>query len=229
MDQDLSNEGIPLWLPGERWEMGLQARLGGVTPPSGGPPMLMVTTHRAILVNQQSGRRATSLLPLASITGIEVVDTSRPTARFVQGLLLLGTGVLLATAVWVVLETLLFVLIAGAMPGLAGVYLLAAYLFPDQQGELLLHTAGHTARMPLLTAGARRDAHLAAHRLSELTSTVAALTPVQVAKTSPDATSGAVHADETPGNHSPPVPEEPTAPAPTPEEVTSPAEPDRTT
>ena len=232
MDRNLDSEGVPLWLPGERWETGLQARLGEVALPLDvPPPVLMVTTHRAILVNQQSGRSSTSLLLLANITGVELVDTTKQASRLVQGLLLLGTGILLALAMWVVLQTLLFVLIAGALPGVAGVYLLAGYLFPDQERELLLHTAGYTARMPLLTANARRDAYLVAHRISELSSGGAVPRPAPADATPPEAGDARV-APETTGegsvDHSPAVPEGEAATAPAAEDAASPPAPNPT-
>ena len=223
-----------LWLPGERWEMGLDARLGGVTPPpSDRRNMLMVTSHRAILTSHRGGKRTTSLLPLEKLTGIEVVDVSRPSGRLLQGLLFLGIGLLLGIGINIVVKanTTLFVVVGGGLPTLVGVYLLAAYFFPDQQGELVLHAGVHTVRMPLLSASARRDAHLVAHRLSELSF---AATPRADSQTKPEA-----HAEsdsgmtaltpEAPGGTFPAVSEEPAVPQPSAEEpATNPTEPNPT-
>jgi hypothetical protein len=211
-----------LWLPGERFEIGLDARLGEVTPPFSGPQVLMVTNQRAVLVNQQAGKKTTSLLPLTRLASVEVVDVSRPSARLVQGLLFLGTGLVLGLAVWTILEALLFVLVAGGAPALVGVYLLAAYLFPDERGDLLLHSGGHALRMPLLSDNARRDVYLVAHRLSELMAASPTGSTGQAAKASTPETAAPTGAKaapeetaaaglttppvEAPGEGSPPVP-----------------------
>ena len=207
------------WLPGERSEITLDARLGCVTPPSGGPQALMVTSQRAILFNHKPGNKTTSLLPLARLISVEVVDVSRSRARLVQGLLLLGTGLVLGIGIWTVLEVRLFVLVAGGVPALVGVYLLSAYLFPSEKSGLLLHSGGHapsdggTLRMPLLSDNAQRDAYLVAHRLSEL---VAALPPNSTGQT-PQASTPEAAIPLEPQPAEPPVAEEETVvtPAPT--------------
>ena len=156
------------WLPDERFEIGLDARQGAVTQPTAGQHILTVTSYRAIRLGQEPGKRTTSLVPLERLSSVEVVDTSRPGTRMAQGALFLGIGILLGLVVWAILETLLFVLIAGGLPTLVGIYLLAGYVFPDEQGELLLHADGFTLRMPLLSPAARRDSYLVAHRVFEL-------------------------------------------------------------
>jgi hypothetical protein len=157
-----------LWLPGELFELGFDPRLGVVDPPPGGTPALIVTSHRAIWMGQQAGKRTISLIPLDRVSAVEVIDVVRPGARLAQGVLFLGIGVLLGLLSWVVLEVFLLVLIAGGLPTLVGVYMLAGYAFPDEPGELLVHSTGHTLRVHLLSAVARHDAYTVAHRMLEL-------------------------------------------------------------
>jgi hypothetical protein len=156
------------WLADERFEIGLDARQGVVTQPTAGHNILTVTSCRAIQLSQETGKHTTSLVPLERLSSVEVVNTSRPGTRMAQGALLLGIGILLGLVVWATLEALLLILIAGGLPTLVGIYLLAGYVFPDGQGELLLHADGLTLRTPLLSPAARRDAYLVAHRVFEL-------------------------------------------------------------
>ncbi len=156
------------WLPDERFELGFDSQHGGISHSSGSQHSLTVTSHRAIQSSRGSGRKSTSLLPLDRVSSVEVVDVTRPATRLAQGVLFLGVGGLLGLVAWAVLEAFLFVLVAGGLPSLVGVYLLAGYLFPDDQGELVLHAPGYAMRVPLRSADARRDAYLVAHRLFEL-------------------------------------------------------------
>ena len=157
------------WLPNERFEISLDARQGALTSPGGGPDTLTVTNQRAIRVGTRLGRRRTMLVPLAGLSGIEVVDVSRPQERLTQGLIVFGAGFILVWISWVVFATALISLLVGGIPVLVGVYVLAGYAFPEGEGELVLHSAGFSVHQPLLSADARRDAYLVAQRISELT------------------------------------------------------------
>ena len=164
-----AEQQIP-WLPAERFEIALDAEIGASSapPPTAGRDVLVVTNHRAIKTGESAGTRTTSLLPLAGMTGIEVVDISRSPERLTQGLIALAVGIALGAASWIVAEVPLISLIIGGLPLLAAVYLLAGYAFPDAEGELVLHSGGQSVRLPLRTQDSRRDAYLVAHRLYEL-------------------------------------------------------------
>ena len=156
------------WLPDERFDMALDAHRGVVTSPTEGENVLTITTHRAILLTQEAGKRTTGLLPLGKLTGVEVIDVSRAVERLPKGLLLLALGAVLGWLSWVVVDVLFVSLVVGGLPVLASIYMLTGYAFPDQEGALVLHTGGYVLRQPLRSADARRDAYLIAHRLSEL-------------------------------------------------------------
>ena len=207
------------WLPDERFDMALDAHRGVVTSPTEGENVLTITTHRAILLTQAAGKRTTGLLPLAKLTGVEVIDVSRAGERLPKGLLLFALGALLGWLSWVVVGVLVVSLVVGGLPILASVYMLTGYAFPDQEGALVLHTAGYVLSQPLRSADARRDAYLVAHRLYELmeaggASTVPEGAPQVVEDPPPlwtqaaDTPTGAVQAEgagelETPGEQSP--------------------------
>ena len=165
------------WLPNERFEVSLDARKGALTSPGGGPGTLTITNQRAILVRTSMSRRRTMLVPLAGLSGIEVVDVSRPQERLTQGLIVFGVGFILAWISWMVFATALISFLVGGVPVLVGVYALAGYAFPEGESELVLHSVGFSVHQPLLSTDARRDAHLVAQRISELTAREPAPTP----------------------------------------------------
>ncbi len=158
-------------LPGERFDLALDAQRGVVTSSEVGENVLTVTTHRAILLSSETGKRTTALLALSKLTGIEVVDVYRATERLPQGLLLLAVGALLAWLSWIILDVVLISLLLGGLPVLAAIYLLTGYALPDQDGALVLHAGNFSLRHVLRSADARRDAYLVANRLSELATT----------------------------------------------------------
>ncbi len=172
---DQNTERQVSWLPNERFEISLDAHLGALTSPGGGADTLTVTSQRAIRVGTRSGRRRTVLVPLSGLSGIEVVDVSRPQERLTQGLIVLGAGFVLVWISWVVFATALISLLVGGIPVLVGVYVLAGYAFPDGEGELILYSGAFSLRQPLMSADARRDAYLVARRISELAATVSGL------------------------------------------------------
>ena len=178
------------WLPGERFELALDSRQGMVSPTVPGASVLTVTSHRAILLGRQQSRRTTSMIPLERLSGVEIVDVNRPQAKLTQGLLFLGIGLMVGLAAQVILEEVLFVLIMGGLPAIVGIYMLAAYAFPDDEDVLLLHAASYTLRMPLATADAQRDAYLVAHRLFELIGGQGETQPIETV--SPDPTGAAL-------------------------------------
>ena len=157
-------------LPGERFDLALDARRGVVTSSEVGENVLTVTTHRAILLSSEPGKRTTALLPLNKLTGVEVVDVYRATERLPQGLLLLAAGGLLGWLSWMIFGVVLLSLLVGGLPVLAAIYILTGYALPDQDGALVLHAGDYSLRHVLRSADARRDAHLVAHRLYELAS-----------------------------------------------------------
>lgn len=156
------------WLPNERFELALDPKQGALTRPTGTADVLTITSLRAIRMGGRTGRRTTSVMTLSSITGVEVVDFERPAERLTQGLAVLGIGLIIAWITWMVFATALITLLLGGVPVLVGVYLLAGYAFPDDDGELVLHAPGQSIRQPLLTPDARGDAYLVAHRVFEL-------------------------------------------------------------
>ncbi len=167
---DGSHAQVP-FLPGERFDLALDARRGVVTSSAVGDNILTVTTHRAILVSSEPGKRTTALLPLSKLTGIEVVDVYRANERLPQGLLLLALGAFLAWLSWTVVGVVLVSLLLGGLPALAAIYMLTGYALPDQDGALVLHAGNYSLRHVLRSADARRDAYLVAHRLYELAAT----------------------------------------------------------
>ena len=166
---DGPHDQVPL-LPGERFEVALDAQLGVVGSSATGENILTVTTHRAILLSSEPGKRTTALLPLSKLTGVEVVDVYRAAERLPQGLLLLGAGALLGWLSWIVVGVVLISLLVGGLPVLAAIYILTGYVLPDQEGALILHAGDYSLRHVLRSADARRDAHLVAQRLYELAS-----------------------------------------------------------
>jgi hypothetical protein len=165
------------WLPGERFELALDAERGALHEPRGGQHVLTLTNHRAIKLSASASQRTTAVVPLARLSAVEVQDVSRPSAKLSQGLVLAGVGVFLAWLSWMITGVLLVPLLLGGLPLLAAVYLLSAYAFPDAEGELVLHAEGYTLHQPLRTADARRDAYLVAHRIYELMAAVSIAAP----------------------------------------------------
>ena len=161
------HDQVPL-LPGERFEVALDAQLGVVGASAAGENSLTVTTHRAILLSSEPGKRTTALLPLSKLTGVEVLDVYRATERLPQGLLLLAAGVLLGWLSWTIVGVVLISLLLGGLPVLAAIYILTGYVLPDQEGARVVHAGGYSLRHVLRSADARRDAYLVAQRLYEL-------------------------------------------------------------
>ena len=157
-------------LPGERFDLALDAQRGVVAASEVGENVLTVTTHRAILLSSSSGKRTTMLLPLSRLTGVEVVDVYRANERLPQGLLLLAAGALLGWLSWTIVSVVLISLLVGGLPVLAAIYILTGYALPDQDGALVLHAGDYSLRHVLRSADARRDAHLVADRVYELAS-----------------------------------------------------------
>ena len=157
-------------LPGERFDLALDAQRGVVAASEAGENVLTVTTHRAILLSSAPGKRTTVLLPLSRLTGVEVVDVYRATERLPQGLLLLAAGALLGWLSWIIVSVVLISLLVGGLPVLAAIYILTGYALPDQDGALVLHAGDYSLRHVLRSADARRDAHLVADRVYELAS-----------------------------------------------------------
>lgn len=164
---DSPERQIP-WLPGERFELAIDSRSGAVTSPATGGDVLTVTTQRAIRLGVAGGVRITEVVPLDRIVHIEVDDVSRDSSRLVKGLFALAIGVTFGWVAQAVLAVTLISLLVGGIPTLVAVFMISGYLFPDEEGALLLHTAGSVLRQPLLTAASRRDAYLVAHRVYEL-------------------------------------------------------------
>ncbi len=187
---DSPDHQIP-WLPNERFEMALDARLGMATSPTPGENVLTITTERVIKLGSETGKRTTSMVPLDRVTAVEIIDAARPSDRLWWGLGAFFAGVILGWICHVLFHQPLITLIFGGLPILTSVYILMGYAFPDAEGELVLHVGGYALRQPLLTTEARRDAYLAAHRIYDL------MAQVQVTASGP-----AAHAQPTlePGN-----------------------------
>ncbi len=166
---DSPERQIP-WLPGERIELALDSRTGAVTSPAIGGDVLTVTTHRAIRLGAAGGARITEIVPLDRIVHIEVDDVSRDSGRLVNGLIALFVGVVFGWVAQALLAVTLISLLVGGVPILVAVFMISGYLFPDEEGALVLYTAGSVLRHPLLSAESRRDAYLVAHRVYELMS-----------------------------------------------------------
>jgi len=166
------------WLAGERFELALDSHEGTINASTVGKDTLTVTTRRVIRLGRRGGVRTTAVVPLDRLTAVEVLDVERDTGYLAQALLALVIGAALAWIVWMIFETRLFSLISGGVPTLVAVFLITRYVFPDDDGALLLHTSGYTLRQPLLSSESRRDAYLVAHRVYELMSVTAPPVPV---------------------------------------------------
>ena len=164
---DSPERQIP-WLPGERIELALDSRTGAVTSPAVGGDVLTVTTRRAIRLGGAGGARITEIVPLDRIVHIEVDDVSRDSGRLVNGLITLFIGVVFGWVAQALLAVTLISLLVAGIPILIAVFMISGYLFPDDEGALVLYTAGSVLRHPLLSAESRRDAYLVAHRVYEL-------------------------------------------------------------
>ena len=156
------------WLPGERAEVVLDAKAGALASPRAHADSLIVTNHRAVKVGVSQGSRTTTLLPLANISSVEIFDVARSPERLIQGVGLLLVGVMIGGATWLALNFPLLSVVAGGVPILISVYVLAGWAFPDDEGELRLYSSGHMMTQRLGTAAARRDAYGAAYRIYEL-------------------------------------------------------------
>ena len=214
---DGPHDQVPL-LPGERFDLALDAQLGVVGASAVGENILTVTTHRAILLTSEPGKRTTALLPLSKLTGVEVVDVHRAAERLPQGLLLLAAGVLLGWLSWTIVGVVLISLLVGGLPVLAAIYILTGYALPDQDGALVLHAGGYSLHHALHSADARRDAHLVAHRLYELAAAARSEPAAEVAV--PEAKQAPLWPRVEPIMPFGPPPEPSKAPAPAPQAVT---------
>ena len=155
------------WLPGERAEVVLDAKTGALASPRAHADSLIVTNHRAVKVGVSQGSRTTTLLPLTNVSSVEVFDVARSSERLIQGVGLLLVGVMIGGATWLALNFPLLSVVAGGVPILISVYVLAGWAFPDDEGELRLYASGHVMTQRLGTAAARRDAYGAAYRIYE--------------------------------------------------------------
>jgi hypothetical protein len=155
-------------LPGERFELALDAEHGMLTDPTPGSNTITITNQRAIRHSSEGGKHTTGVLNLERLSAMEIIDVGRPSRRLGQGLLSIGVSAVLGALAWALFSETLFVLILGGLPALTGVYLLSGYIFPDETGELTLYAGNYTMRLPLLTEDARSDAYLVADRISEL-------------------------------------------------------------
>ena len=165
---DTDSERLLPLLPGERFELALDEKLGVVTSATPSQNAMSVTDRRVIMRRNESGKRVTSILPHDRLTAVEIIDAARSQERLSQGLIVLGIGIALTTISWMVVGLVLVSLIVGGFPILAAVYMLAGYALPDTEGEIVLHAGALSARQSLLSAHARRDAYLVAGRISEL-------------------------------------------------------------
>lgn len=170
---DSPDHQIP-WLPNERFEMALDARLGMTTSPTPGENVLTITTQRVIKLGSDTGKRTTSMVPLDRVTAVEIIDAARPSERLTQGLIAFAIGLILGLISHVLFAEPLITLILGGLPILISIYILMGYAFPDAEGELILHVGAYALRQPLLAPEARRDAYLAAHRIYDLVAEIQA-------------------------------------------------------
>jgi hypothetical protein len=168
------------WLPGERFELALDSHEGAINSSAAGKDTLTVTTRRVIRLGRQGGVRTTAIVPLDRLTAVEVSDVERDNGRLVNGLVALVIGAALGWVSWAVFAVTLISLVVGGLPILVAVFLISGYVFPDDEGALLLHANGYTLRQPLLTTESRRDAYLVAHRLYELMAQVGPIASVSV-------------------------------------------------
>ncbi|MDA0797103.1 MAG: hypothetical protein O2826_01150 [Chloroflexi bacterium] len=161
------------WLAGERFELALDSHEGAINASTAGKDTLTITTRRVIRLGRQGGVRTTAVVPLDRLTAVEVSDVERDTGRLMNGMIALVIGAALAGITWAIFETTMFSLVAGGVPTLIAVFMISGYVFPDDDGALLLHASGYTLRQPLLSSESRRDAYLVAHRVYELMSVIA--------------------------------------------------------
>ncbi len=214
------------WLPDEQFELALDAQRGALAQPGDGGELLTLTTHRAIRLGRQAGKRTTAALLLDRLTAVEITDVGRSARRMAQGLLVLGASLVLGAVIWVVLDVFLFALLVAGVPGLIGIYILAGYAFPDDRGELALHAGAYALRLPLLSEAARRGSYLLAQRVFELMALASprverggAPEPFEAGSDGSDVEAVAQanrepEAGQAAGPSTPPVPDGPTLPVP---------------
>jgi hypothetical protein len=165
---DDSSERQIHWLPGERIELALDSRAGTVASPVMGRDILTITTRRAIRLAEVGGMRTTEIVRLDSVLHIEIKDVSRDLGRLVNGLVALAIGIVFGWVAQALLAVTLISLLVGGIPILGAIFMISRYLLPDEEGALILYTAGSILRHPLLSVESRRDAYLLAHRVYEL-------------------------------------------------------------
>jgi hypothetical protein len=155
-------------LPEEELALTLDPRNGLLPNPAVNWGTLIATTHRIIKIASNDHSRVSTILPLRLITGIEVVDATRPISRLIQGFGIFALGTVLAIASWNILNVGLISLLMGGIPLIISIYILAGYFFPEQESGIIVSTAGSTIRLPLLTARARSDSLEAVNQLWRL-------------------------------------------------------------
>jgi hypothetical protein len=175
--QESPERQIP-WLAGERFELALDSHEGAINSSTSGKDTLTVTTRRVIRLGRVGGVRTTAVVPLDRLTAVEVSDVERDGGRLTNGLVALVIGLALGWVTWAVFAVTLISLVVGGLPILVAVFLISGYVFPDDEGALLLHSPGYTLRQPLLSSESRRDAYLVAHRLYELMADLSMARPV---------------------------------------------------
>lgn len=148
--------------------MALDSRQGAITSSAVGADILTITTHRAIRLSNGQGVRVTEMLPLERLVEVQIHDVSAPIDKLKDGLVALMIGVALGWATFQIFDVPFLTLLIGGIPILFAVFMISGYLFPDEEGSLLLHAPGRTLKQPLLTNEARRDAYLIAHRIFAL-------------------------------------------------------------
>jgi hypothetical protein len=151
------------WLPGERFELALDSRHGAITSSAVGADVLTITTCRAVRFGSGRSVRVTEMLSLDRIVEVQIEEVSVPIDNLKNGLIALAIGVALGWVAFQIFDTPFLTLLIGGISILFAVFMIASYLFPDEEGALLLHAPGRALKQPLLTDQARRDAHLVAH------------------------------------------------------------------
>lgn len=155
-------------LPDEVLELTLDSRNGIMPTPTLSWGALILTSHRIIRHASDNAKNVSTILPLAKVTGVEIVDSKEPVSRLLQGLGAFAVGILLALLSWNILNVGLISLLVGGIPLIVSVYILAGYFFPEYESELVVSTAGSAVKHPLVTARAKADSLTAIDQLWKL-------------------------------------------------------------
>ena len=162
--------GGRVWLlPGEEFELALDADGGVSFHPPEEDEVLLLTTVRVIHIGRQEGRRVVTEVPLSRLDGAEVRQVERSPQRLYTSTFILAIGLILAIGIWVLLDVPLLALIVGGIIAIVGLWMLLGYLLDEEEGHLCFFAGTRTVRLPLSSHDSAQGAYQLIQRFFELT------------------------------------------------------------